>query len=183
MFPGNHTNKGFSKPYLFQSAKQIILKFYTGGILLVHSTVFLKVAHHKTGELMPKRFIIVDTRNAVIMSDVTCIQLGILKVLCHNRTVQYKDLDAFRKYISQPELTATTVNFNPFKDHNSTVHPYQDHTATIPILQDHKIIHDIEDFKNMFPDSFNKGGSMPGNNPSYLIPTSHHYNTEDAGSP
>ena len=45
MFPNNLTTDGLLKPDAFQSASHIILDSFTDGILPVHGTVILKVAH------------------------------------------------------------------------------------------------------------------------------------------
>ena len=58
---------------------------------------------------MLTRLCIVDTKNEVIILHVASNQLGLLKVLCHNRATQHRQLDAVRKHASQPKLTSTTV--------------------------------------------------------------------------
>ena len=86
MFPGNLTDDGLPKPNVFESARNIILESYMDGILPVHGTVILKTAYCRTGKLMPIRFFMVETKNEIIISHATGTQLGLLKVLCHNRT-------------------------------------------------------------------------------------------------
>ena len=63
MFLGNLPNDCFLKPNAIQTAKLIILKSHADGILPVHGPGILKIAHYRTGKLMPIRVLIVDTKN------------------------------------------------------------------------------------------------------------------------
>ena len=74
-------------------------------------------------------------------------------------------------------------NHSPFQDHKTTVYPLKDHTTAVPPLQNHKTVHSIKDLKNMFLDSFEWIGSMPGEYSITLDPNVLQYNTEGTESP
>ena len=98
IFPNSFTTNGLAKPSVLQSENHFILESYRDGILLVHGTVILKVAHYKTGKLMPIRFFVVDTKKETIISHVASTQLGFLKVLCHNRATQNRQLHSIKTH-------------------------------------------------------------------------------------
>ena len=81
-------------------------------------------------------------------------ELGLLKVLCHNRAAKWRHLDAVRKHFSTRKHIHN--NCPPFQDHNTTIQLFQDHTLTVIPLQDHRGIHRIGTLKNMFLNFFNK---------------------------
>ena len=60
-------------------------------------TIILKVAYYKNGKLMPIRFFTVDTKNEIVIYHLTSTQLGLQKVLCHNRAKQQRYLHTIRK--------------------------------------------------------------------------------------
>ena len=71
MFPGNLTNDGFLKPNALNSVKHIILESYADSILQVHDIVILKFAYYMAGKLMPMRYLIIGTKNEVVILYVT----------------------------------------------------------------------------------------------------------------
>ena len=111
------TNGSLPKPNALQPEKHITYHLRVLCFLQVHSTVVLKVAHYRTGKLMPIRFFIVDTKNEVIISCAASTEQCVLKVLCHSRASLHRYLDAVRKHTSQPLHISNTVTIPPFQDH------------------------------------------------------------------
>ena len=95
MFISKLTIQGLPKPDALQSTKNIILESHADGILPVHGTLILKVTHYKTDKLKPIRFYADDTKNKIIYH-VASTQLGLLKVLWHNRATWCRHLNAVR---------------------------------------------------------------------------------------
>ena len=132
MLPYNLTSNGplklsFPKTdyKTLQSARHIILESSQDSILSVHGAVILKVAHYRTGKLMPMRFFIVDSKHEVMILHAGSTQLGLLDILYHNRIVQYRHLDAITKHTFQPENTSTTATIHPFQNHNTTFYAFK----------------------------------------------------------
>ena len=163
-YPGILTNDGLPKPNAPQLAKHI-LESYAQGILPVQGAVIPKVAHFKTGKLMPISFLIVNTKNKFIWHSAST-QLELLKVLCHYSQsvmpLQSSSAQTNRHHqkTSQPEYASTIVTIHPLQHHNSTVCPFQDHVETNPHYKTTEL-HSIKDLKSMFPDSFETLSGMP----------------------
>ena len=88
MFPGNLTTDGLPKPKAFQSTRHTILESYAESIPPLHDIVILKVAHYMISKLLLMRIPLVDIKKEVIILHTANTQLGLLKVLCHNRAAQ-----------------------------------------------------------------------------------------------
>ena len=75
MFLENINNNGLPKPCGLASANFVVLESSTDGVLLVHGTVLIKVAHYKSQKFMPFCFFIVVTLNKIIITQVSITQL------------------------------------------------------------------------------------------------------------
>ena len=134
IFCNNLTIDGLPKSDTLQSDSHVILESYTDGILPVHRTVILEVAHYKTGKLMPIRFFIEDTEK-VTVSHVASTQLGLLMVLSHYTVTQHRQLHFIRPHTLQWENMSSTTAVCPLQGKNITVHTLEHHNLTFHPLQ------------------------------------------------
>ena len=73
-FPASSTTDSLPKTNVLQPAKPIILEPYTDGILPVHGTIIIHIAHYKTSKIMPIRFFMVYSKHKVMISHIASQQ-------------------------------------------------------------------------------------------------------------
>ena len=72
-----------------------------------------------------------DTENEIIISYAASTQLGLLKVLCHNKVTQHRHLHAIRKQAQQPENTSATAAGHTLWDHTAALFTLQECSTSI----------------------------------------------------